>query len=65
MKSLYILFIPLILLACGAHGEVLYKCVSGTGNVSWQSGACQRGTRTMRSLAYEPEIETPISTPLI
>ncbi|MDI1253411.1 hypothetical protein [Thermomonas sp.] len=51
----------LLLLAGNANAQTVYKCVSGSGAVSWQSLPCAQGMRTMRSLAYTPE--APITLP--
>jgi hypothetical protein len=61
MRSLRCLLALLLLLAGNANAQTLYKCVSGSGAVSWQSASCAQGMRTMRSLAYTPE--APIAMP--
>lgn len=63
MKSLQRLLMLLPLLAGSVHAEELYRCISPSGAVSWQSVPCARGARQTRTIAFTPEqvVEVPVS----
>ena len=59
MKS--ILLLCLLLPAATARAEQLYRCVGPhPGQVSYQSATCPPGTRSDRSIAYEPDPSPPM-----
>ena len=64
MKSFRRWLALLLLLAAGnTHAQVLYRCVSTGGAVSWQAAECAQGMRTMKSIEYMPEAPTSAPAP--
>ncbi len=63
MKFAQCLLVLLLLLAGNIHAEILNKCVSGSGTVSWQATACGQGTRVMKTLEYTPDPPTAVAVP--
>lgn len=61
MKTFNTLIAAVFLFAGNAQGQMLHKCVSGSGAVSWQSAQCAQGTHQIRSIVYTPE--TPALVP--
>lgn len=53
----------LLLLAGNTHAEVLYRCVSGTGAVSWQATPCAKGMRIMKTIEYTPDAPAAVPVP--
>ena len=58
MNWMQFLLILLVLPVMTSHAQVLNKCVTPSGAVSWQSDACAGNTRQMRSISYTPEVPT-------
>ncbi len=54
------LLVLLLLLAGNSHAQVLYRCVSGSGAVSWQSTGCGQGMRMMKRMEYTPDAPTVV-----
>ena len=50
-------------LADNAHAEILYRCVSVSGEVSWQAAPCARGMRLVKSMSYTPDAPTALPLP--
>lgn len=61
MKSILLMLSSLLLLMGTADAQVLFRCVSAKGAVSWQSVPCSQGMRMMRSIAYTPEVPTAVA----
>lgn len=62
-SSRRLLVLLLLLLAGNTHAQVLYRCVSHGGAVSWQTAACAQGMRTMKSIEYTPDAPTAAPEP--
>lgn len=62
MKLMPCLLVLLLVPFLTSHAQVLNKCVSASGTVSWQSSTCGPGTRQTRSIAYTPEAPTVVLT---
>ena len=63
MKSARYLLV-LLMLAGNTQAEVLYRCVSASGAVSWQAAACGQGMRMMKAMEYTPDAPTATHVPL-
>lgn len=63
MESAGCLLVLLLLLAGNTQAQILYRCVSGSGAVSWQSAVCGQGMRMMKSVEYTPDAPSAVSVP--
>ena len=55
--------VALLLLTGNADAQVLYRCVSDSGAVSWQATTCARGMRMMKSIEYTPDAASSTPAP--
>lgn len=63
MKPLKISLVLLVLFVGNVNAQVLYRCMSASGVVSWQSATCPQGMHTVKSVEYTPDAQTPSSLP--